>query len=113
MDNKETITQGLGIEDSWFDSKVDSIVKIWKEEEKVSAALEAVAQEIKDDEFGTGIELSAYEKKLILAGYVAGQAAIMAENHAKEKLKRLEMLVKLLGGKGGEGLEGLDFDEEN
>jgi hypothetical protein len=95
--NKETITQGLGIPDSWFDGKVDDITRIWKENEKVSEALEEMAQEIKNEEFETRIPVTEYEKKLILAGYVCGQAASHADQEMERKMEMLSTMAKLLG----------------
>jgi hypothetical protein len=95
--NKETITQGLGIPDSWFDQKVDDIIRIWKNNEKVSEALEEMTQFIKDEEFGTEIAPTEYEKKLILAGYVCGQAASHANQETEKKMEMLSMMAKLLG----------------
>lgn len=96
QDKNETITKGLGIEDSWFDSKAEDIARIWKKNEKISEALEELAQEIKDEEFGTGIAPTEYEKKLILAGYVCGQAAAQADQEMTKKMEMLSMMVKLL-----------------
>lgn len=105
--NKETITQGLGIPDSWFDGKVEDITRIWKNNEKVSEALEEMAQEIKNEEFETQIPVTEYEKKLILAGYVCGQAAVHAEQEAEKKeAEMLSMMAKLLG------MEDLDKEED-
>ncbi len=104
--NKETITQGLRIPDSWFDGKVENITRIWKKNEKVSEALEEMAQEIKNEEFETQIPVTEYEKKLILAGYVCGQAAVHAEQEVEKKAEMLSMMAKLLG------MEDLDKEED-
>ena len=66
--NNETITQCLGISDSWFDEIVNEITRIWNENRKVSEALEQMAQLIKDKEFQTQIPITEYEKKLVLSG---------------------------------------------
>lgn len=94
-DNRETISQGMGIDNSWFEEKADRVVQIWKEHDKVSEALEHLAQEIKDEEFETQISITDYEKKLILAGYVIGQAASII--HAEEELLRISRRLGLFG----------------
>jgi S-adenosylmethionine synthetase len=106
----ETITQGLGIEDSWFENKVEDITRIWKKNEKISEALEEMAQIIKDEEFETVIPVSEYEKKLILAGYVCGQAAGQADQEMTKKMEMLAMMAKLLGN--SPNFEDEDEDED-
>jgi uncharacterized coiled-coil protein SlyX len=100
----ETISQGLGIPNSWFEDKAGRVVEIWKEYDKVSEALEHLAQEIKDEEFETQIPVTDYEKKLILAGYVIG--------HASSVIQTQESMEKLIGRMRILGLEEDDNDEE-
>jgi hypothetical protein len=100
----ETISQGLGIPNSWFEDKAGRVVEIWKEYDKVSEALEHLAQEIKDEEFETQIPVTDYEKKLILAGYVIG--------HASSVIQTQESMEKLIGRMRILGLEDDDNDEE-
>ena len=108
MENQSTITQGLGIKDSWFENKVDEVIQIWKENDLVSEALEEICQGIKDEEFGTRIPVTEYEKKLILIGYMTGQAASIMESERVRILKEtLGMMGKFLddeseGSEGGE-----------
>ena len=98
MENQATITQGLGIEDAWFDRKVDEVIKIWKKNTLVSEALEEISQGIKDEEFETQIPVTEYEKKLILIGYMVGQASSIMENDPEERLKSLlAVMGKILG----------------
>lgn len=101
-DDNETISQGLGIPNSWFEDKAGRVVEIWKEHDKVSEALEHLAQEIKDEEFETQIQVTDYEKKLILAGYVIGHASSVIQNQ--------ESMERLIRGMGILGLE--DEDDE-
>lgn len=98
----ETISQGLGIPNSWFEDKAGRIIQIWKEHEKVSKALESLAQEIKDEEFETDIPVTDYEKKLILAGYVIGHASSVIQN--QEEMERIIGKMGFLG-LGGESEE--------
>lgn len=100
----ETISQGLGIPNSWFEDKAGRVIEIWKEHDKVSEALEHLAQEIKDEEFETQIPVTDYEKKLILAGYVIG--------HASSVIQTQESMEKLIGRMGILGLGDDDNDEE-
>lgn len=90
---EKTISEGLGIEDSWFDEKADRVIAAWQEEEMVSQVLKRLGQEIKDEEFETGLALTEYEKKLILAGYITGQAGSLIETERK-----LSILMKGLSG---------------
>lgn len=100
-DNRETISQGMGIDNSWFEEKADRVVQIWKEHDKVSEALEHLAQEIKDEEFETQISITDYEKKLILAGYVIGQAASIMS--AQSEMMRISRRLGLFDPGEGEG----------
>lgn len=93
-EEKETITQGLGIEDSWFESKVEDVIKSWKTHELVSDALKEIAQDIKDQEFETEIPVTEYEKKLVLAGYMAGQVPGILET--AERMSLLEVMASIL-----------------
>lgn len=97
MENQSTITQGLGIEDAWFDKKVDEVIQIWKKNTLVSEALEEICQEVKNEEFETQIPVTEYEKKLILIGYMVGQASSIMESERTERLKGvLAMMTKML-----------------
>lgn len=95
-ESNETISQGLGIPNSWFEDKAGRVVEIWKEHDKVSEALEHLAQEIKDEEFETDVLVTDYEKKLILAGYVIGHASSVIQ--AQESMEKLIRGMGLLGG---------------
>ena len=99
-DNRETISQGMGIDNSWFEEKADRVVQIWKEHDKVSEALEQLAQEIKDEEFETQISITDYEKKLILAGYVIGQASSIMS--AQSEMLRISRRLGLFDPEEGE-----------
>lgn len=94
-DDSETISQGLGIPNSWFEDKAGRVVEIWKEHDKVSEALEHLAQEIKDEEFETDVPVTEYEKKLMLAGYVIGHASSVIQN--QESMERILRGMRLLG----------------
>lgn len=103
-DDNETISQGLGISNSWFEDKAGRVIEIWKEHDKVSEALEHLAQEIKDEEFETQISVTDYEKKLILAGYVIGHASSVIQS--QESMERLIRGMGILGlGDGDDGGE--------
>lgn len=94
-DDSETISQGLGIPNSWFEDKAGRVVEIWKEHDKVSDALEHLAQEIKDEEFETQIPVTDYEKKLMLAGYVIGHASFVIQS--QEEMSRIIRRMGLSG----------------
>ena len=94
-DERETISQGLGIPNSWFEDKAGRVIEIWKDHDKVSGALEQLAQEIKDEEFETQIPITDYEKKLILAGYVIGHASSVIQS--QEEMERIIGKMGFLG----------------
>lgn len=103
----QTITGGLGLEDGYFEQAKDKVLKKLKDLDTISDALEAVAEEVRDDEFGeSNIRVSDYEKKLILSGFVMG--CVRTETHLKGKLDELKMVMHLMMmakqlGKDGEG----------
>jgi hypothetical protein len=93
--NNETITGGLGIQEGYFEASKERVIKKLKDLDTISEALEAVAEEIRDEEFGeSNLRVSDYEKKLILSGFVMG--CVRSENHMSQKLDELKMIMHLM-----------------
>jgi hypothetical protein len=92
----QTITGGLGIKDEgYFDFSKERVLKKLKELDTISDVLEAVAECVRDDEFGeANLRVSDYEKKLILSGFIAG--CVRAETEMSHKMEELKMLMHLM-----------------
>jgi len=109
--NNETITGGLGIQDEkYFDAARERVVSKLKDLDTISEALEAVAEEVRDEEFGeSNLRVSDYEKKLILSGFIMG--CVRAEAQMSQKLDELKMMFHLMAmsKKIGKGEDGSDI----
>ena len=81
-----TITEGLGIEESFFESAKKHVHKEWSCTDTVSDSLINIANFVQIDEFGCKTQLSDYEKKLMLAGFFAGM--VNFEHSMKSSLMR-------------------------
>jgi hypothetical protein len=92
----QTITGGLGIkEEGYFEFTRERVLKKLKELDTISDVLEAVAEGVRDDEFGeANLRVSDYEKKLILSGFIAG--CIRSEVEMSQKLDELKMIMHLM-----------------
>lgn len=92
----ETITGGLGIkEEGYFDLARERVLKKLKELDTISDVLEAVAEGVRDDEFGeANLRVSEYEKKLILSGFIAG--CVRSEVEMCQRLDELKMIMHLM-----------------
>lgn len=91
----ETITGGLGIKEEYFDIAKDRVIKKLKDLDTISDALESVAEEVRDEEFGdSNFRVSEYEKKLILSGFIMG--CVRSEAHMSQKMDELKMVMSLM-----------------
>jgi hypothetical protein len=74
MDKEKTLPQALGLTQEWYDSIAKRVEDNYgKSTTKISDFMEVEANEVKEDEFGdVDINLSRYEKKLVLLGYLIG-----------------------------------------
>jgi len=91
----ETITEGLGIKEEYFDIAKERVLKKLKDLDTISDALESVAEEVRDEEFGdSNFRVSGYEKKLILSGFIMG--CVRAEAHMSQKMDELKMVMSLM-----------------
>lgn len=74
VEKKDTISGALGIPDGWFESAVKMIKDNWGNHETVSDTMEWVAKETRDEELGVvNANLTVYEKKLVMVGFIIGQ----------------------------------------
>lgn len=94
----QTVTGGLGLKEDFF-KEAEGIVKENLEKyDTISDALAATAAEIRDGELGeVDMKITAYEKKLVLAGFVMG--CVRASCEAQHKLMMLDM-KGMVSGKG-------------
>jgi hypothetical protein len=66
-----------------------------KDRDTISEALEAVAEDLRNDELGeVDFDVSDYEKKLILAGFIMG--SVRTESVLSQKLDELKMVMTLM-----------------
>jgi hypothetical protein len=94
-EKNQTITGGLGIREGYFEVAQERVVKKLKDLDTISDALEAVAEEIRDEEFGeSNLRVSDYEKKLILSGFIMG--CVRSEAQMSQKLDELKMMFHLM-----------------
>lgn len=91
MENKATtISSGMGLTDGCFDHLLALVHDNWETQNTVSDALNVISEEVRKEELDVNCPMSAYEKKLILAGYLAGRV------HGKQDVKEL-VLAQALG----------------
>lgn len=90
----ETITEGLGIEEKFFETGQEMVKKFWGSTETVSDLLNNLAKEVRDEVLGSDIEssITSYEKKLILVGFFAGIIRERNDNMGSHLKKMVEML---------------------
>jgi len=87
-----TITEGMGLPNECFDALLKDMREIYDAHSTISDVLDNATSHVRDDEFGFAGNISAYEKKLMLAGYLVGM--VHSENQHKEKLA--EMVLQML-----------------
>ena len=98
MSKGDSITGGLGLKQSCFDELKEISQKRFSENNTISDALEAIAEEVRDATLGeTNYRVSEYEKKLILAGYITGLV------RSEQKIQELKMLMALTLSVQGKG----------
>ena len=91
-----TITEGLGLESGFF-KEAELIVKNnLHKYDTISEALAVTAGEVRNNELGeVSVNITAYERKLILAGFVMGCIRTAAD--ATEKLEMLKFMMMMKG----------------
>lgn len=94
--NKSTITGGLGIEESFFETAINISENVFGCNETISDAMLDAAKEVRNESLGEleGVEITSYEKKLILVGYICGIA------RTKNQAEFLSFLVKKMTEEG-------------
>jgi len=93
-----TVSEGLKIEQGWFEKTQEVCVKSLSNEETVSDTLESVGKWVRDEELSSDHELTRYEKKLLFAGMIIGSMHTEARIESERKKSMvLEMLAKELG----------------
>ncbi len=94
-EKNQTVTGGLGLEESFFESAKEIVVGKLKEYDTISEALEAAAEDVRDEELGeSNFRVSDYEKKLILAGFIMG--CVRTESLTSQKLDELKLVMSLM-----------------
>ena len=94
-EKNQTITGGLGLKEGYFDVARDLVKKKLEDLDTISDALEAVAEEVRDEELGeSNFRVSDYEKKLILSGFIMG--CVRAEAEMSHKLDELKAVMTLM-----------------
>ena len=106
---KETITEALGLKPLWKKEADKLILYLLDNREKISDIIEEFALDTKQDEFGDGdYELTSYEKKLILGGFIMGQTLL----HRTMRGSATEALIDLLSSTGKRSHLDNDLDED-
>lgn len=98
MSKEDSITGGLGLEEGCFDQLREIAKKAFSDNNTISDALEAIAEDVRDESLGeTNYRVSEYEKKLILAGYITGLVKSQGRLDELRMLMALAMASKDLG----------------
>ncbi|NBW56725.1 hypothetical protein EBR43_02855 [bacterium] len=94
-EKNQTITEGLGLNEEYFEAAKDLVINKLEGLETISEALEAAAESVRDEELGeSNFRISDYEKKLILAGFIMG--CIRTESMMSQKLDELKAVMTLM-----------------
>jgi len=94
-EKNQTITGGLGLDEGYFETARESVKNKLEALNTISEALEAVAEDLRNEELGeVDFDVSDYEKKLILSGFIMG--CVRSETHMAEKLEELKFMMHLM-----------------
>lgn len=92
----QTITQGLGLNEDFFEEAQGIVKENLDKYDTISDALAATAAEVRDGELGeVDMKITAYERKLVLAGFVMGCVRTSAE--AQQKFMLIKMMEDMKG----------------
>jgi hypothetical protein len=96
-EKKETIAEGMGLNEEWALINRHRAEKILEENNTVSDALLSMAADLREEEFGGGIEISIYEKKLIMMGFHLAQLIMQKQQESVigASLQALQTLQEL------------------
>lgn len=98
MSKGDSITGGLGLDEGCFDQLRAIAKKAFSDNNTISDALEAIAEDVRDESLGeTNYRVSEYEKKLILAGYITGLVKSQGRIEELRMVMALAMASKDLG----------------
>ena len=104
---ENSITQALGVNDKWFENTNKVVIDLFNNSSSdlISDVLLDSAKDVREGCFGeVGNELSDYEKKLLLTGYLVG---IKTAEHKLGGINPLDMLLKsFLESRGKQQEEG-------
>jgi hypothetical protein len=99
----QTVTGGLGLKENFFKEAEEIVKENLEKYDTISDALAATAAEVRDGELGeVDMKITAYEKKLVLAGFVMG--CMRARADAMHKFMMIKMLEDMKGSKPPKGL---------
>jgi len=94
--DKSTISGGLSLSNSYFDTLGQECVQFFKECDSVSDSLLFSGNSIREEELDVPGSLTRYEKKLLLAGYFIGKIHSKFETEWEERKKEMEKLMRKL-----------------
>jgi hypothetical protein len=99
METKQdtTITSALGLPRSAFEQTLDMVLDAWEANESLSDVLLQIGRDLQDDELGTSVPLSDYEKKLLLAGWMTGRHQAMASMRPQPMSSPIGGMIRNLG----------------
>ena len=92
MEKSVTIAEGLGLNEEWALVNKHRVEKELEVHDTVSDTLLSCIESLREEEFGGGHEISAYEKKIIMAGFHLAQTIIQKQHQAAGNA-----LVEVLG----------------
>ncbi len=91
---QNSITDALGVNEKWFDTTNKDVIERFKsnDSELISDVLLDSAKDVREGCFGEVTnELSDYEKKLLLTGYLVGLTTARSQ---LSRINPIEMLIK-------------------
>jgi hypothetical protein len=82
MEKSVTIAEGLGLNEEWALINRHRVEKTLEANDTVSDTLLSCIESLRDEEFGGAQEISAYEKKIIMAGFHLAQVIIHKQHQS-------------------------------
>ena len=81
-ESKETVAEGLGLNEEWALVNRHRVEKKLEENNTVSDTMLSMAEDLREEEFGGGSEISNYEKKLVMMGFHLAQVIMQKQHNA-------------------------------
>jgi hypothetical protein len=96
-EHKETVAEGLGLNEEWALINRHRAEKALEENNTVSDTILNMAEDLREEEFGGGLEISNYEKKLVMMGFHLAQVIMQKQHEAAigASLQALQTLQEL------------------